>query len=131
MAARYLPPNWLFRRLANPLARRLGLATTLLVPTRASGRLQALPVNVLHHDGRDYLVSVRGESQWVRNLRASGACELRRRGRARRCTVEEVPVEQRAPIVAAYRRRWDYQAAPFFLRLPQLADHPVFALRDA
>lgn len=128
---RYLAPNWFVRRLANQFVMRAGLATTLELRTRRRNQLQAIPVNVLRFDGREYLVSVRGESDWVRNLQVAGNCELRRWGRRRRYTVAEVAVEQRPAIIAAYRKRWGYQVGVFFRRLPSPADHPVFALRSA
>jgi deazaflavin-dependent oxidoreductase (nitroreductase family) len=125
----YLTPNLFVQRIANPLAMRLGLATTLQIRRRVSGATQALPVNVLELDGEEYLVSVRGHSQWVRNLRASGRCELRRRGRLRSYTAEELPVDRRTPLIEAYRKRWGYQVGAFFKQLPDPADHPVFVLR--
>ncbi len=127
----YLAPNWVDRKLLNPLAKSLGIASTLAIRTRRTGRVQTLPVNVFDHDGREYLVSVRGESQWVLNLRAAGACELRRRGVTRTLSVHEVPPAERAPIVEAYRRRWAAQVSRFFRQLPDPADHPVFVLREA
>ena len=53
-------------------------------------------------DGQRYLVSPRGESEWVRNVRsAGGAAVIRHRGR-RGVRLEEVPPEQRAPILKKY-----------------------------
>ena len=126
---RYLRSNWFLRTVVNPIAMRARVATTLRVRTRTSGRTQEVPVNVLHHAGGEYLVSVRGESEWVRNLRAAGECVLHRGGRTSRHTVEELPTGERAPVVDAYRGRWDYQAGRYFRRLPDPADHPVFLLR--
>jgi hypothetical protein len=102
----------------------------LAVTTRTTGREQALPVNVLEYGGTEYLVSVRGETQWVRNLRSAGECELRRKGRTRRFSASELPVAERAPIVGAYREQWDSQVKQFWANLPDDADHPVFALRE-
>jgi deazaflavin-dependent oxidoreductase (nitroreductase family) len=127
----YLAPGWFVRSVLNPLAMRTSAASTLVVPTRRTGRTQEVPVNVLDHEGERYLVSVRGESEWVRNVRAAGQVEVRRRGRTERYGVEEVPVEGRPDIVAAYRHRWDRQVRPLFERLPDPADHPVFRLLPA
>lgn len=126
---RYLRSNWFLRKVVNPIAMRARVATRLRVRTRTSGRTQQVPVNVLRHADGEYLVSVRGESEWVHNLRAAGECVLRRGGRTSRYTAEELPVGERAPIVDAYRGRWGYQTGPFFRRLPDPADHPVFLLR--
>ncbi|KWX03176.1 hypothetical protein LI90_4227 [Carbonactinospora thermoautotrophica] len=129
--ARYIAPGRLVRAVVNPLVMRFGAATTLVVRARVTGRTQAVPVNVLDYEGGRYLVAVRGETQWVRNLRAAGECELRRRGRVYRYVAEEVPVEDREPVIAAYRERWDSQVRRFFQALPDPADHPVFRLRQA
>ena len=124
----YLAPHWLVRRVVNPLVMRLQAATTLVVPTRRSGRRQAIPVCVLRHQGAHYLVSVRGESEWVANLRAAGGCELRRWRRSTAWRAVELPVEARPEIIEAYRRRWDRQVRRLFARLPDPAAHPVFRL---
>ncbi|KWW97938.1 hypothetical protein TH66_21460 [Carbonactinospora thermoautotrophica] len=129
--ARYIAPGRLVRAVVNPLVMRFGAATTLVVRARVTGKTQAVPVNVLDYEGGRYLVAVRGETQWVRNLRAAGECELRRRGRVYRYVAEEVPVEDREPVIAAYRERWDSQVRRFFQALPDPADHPVFRLRQA
>jgi deazaflavin-dependent oxidoreductase (nitroreductase family) len=126
----YLRSNWFARRVINPVAMRTRMATTLAVRARKTGELQEIPVNVLVHDGVSYLVSVRGESQWVRNLRAAGTCELRQGGRQHEVKAEELPAGERAPVIAAYRKKWGYQVAPYFRKLPDAADHPVFRLHE-
>ncbi len=65
----------LFNRLFGKLlALGLGLPHNyqLEVRGRRSGRLHATPVDVLVYGGRRFLVAGRGETQWVRNARASG-----------------------------------------------------------
>ena len=78
---RYLKPGWMVSRLVNPLLMRLGIIPTLAVRGRTSGEWRTVPVNVLELAGQRYLVAPRGDTQWVRNLRATGRGELRRRGR--------------------------------------------------
>jgi glyoxylase-like metal-dependent hydrolase (beta-lactamase superfamily II) len=90
-------------------------AVTLEVRGRRSGRPRRIPILVTWYEGADYLVALAGESQWVRNVRAAGGeAVLRRRG-ARRVRLVEVPVEVRAPVLAAYleagRRRSGEPAA--------------------
>jgi deazaflavin-dependent oxidoreductase (nitroreductase family) len=126
--APYLRPGAIVRRALNPLVMRLGLATTLAVPGRRSGRWLTVPLNVLQTGGRRYLVSVRGETDWVRNLRAAGGGELRRRGRVERVRAVEVPPGERAPLLEAYLARWGRQVRSLFDRLPDTADHPVFRI---
>src|SRR5206468_9684400 len=45
-------------------------------------------------------------TQWARNLRAVGECELRAGGRKSRFTAREIPAAERAPLVAAYVKRY-------------------------
>jgi deazaflavin-dependent oxidoreductase (nitroreductase family) len=78
---RYLKPSWLVSRVVNPVLMRLGIVPTLAVRGRTSGEWRTVPVNVLELAGQRYLVAPRGDTQWVRNLRAAGRGELRRRGR--------------------------------------------------
>jgi deazaflavin-dependent oxidoreductase (nitroreductase family) len=75
---------------------------TLEVKGRRSGAVRSTVVTWVEHEGTRYLVSPRGESEWVRNVRAaSGEGAIRRRDR-RGVRLEEVPAEQRAPIIKAY-----------------------------
>ncbi len=127
----YVRPSRLSRqvnRVLGPLAVRLGAATALAVRGRKTGKIQVVPVNVLRLDGERYLVSARGEAQWVRNLRAAGSGELRGRGTAERFAAEEIPTSRKPRIIAAYRDRWDWQVRSYFQALPDPADHPVFRL---
>ena len=78
----YRAPGWLTRYFLNPqmaLASKLGVSIRgsriLAVKGRKSGQWRTTPVNLLVHDGRRYLVSPRGQTQWVRNLRAIGTGE--------------------------------------------------------
>ena len=79
---------------------------TLEVTGRKSGRTVSLPVVVAVVDGQRYLVSMLGENvQWVRNVRiAGGRAVLKSRGREE-VHLEEVPANQRAPILKTYLRR--------------------------
>src|SRR4051812_30335068 len=74
----YRRPGWFTRNVFNRLVARLtrmGVSVwgsrVLEVPGRKSGTPQRVPVNLLAHAGGRYLVSVRGEGQWVRNVRAN------------------------------------------------------------
>ncbi len=75
---------------------------TLEVKGRHSGRVRSNPVTWVEHDGQRYLVSPRGEAEWVRNVRAAGGeAVIHRRGR-QTVRLEETPAEERAPIIKAY-----------------------------
>jgi deazaflavin-dependent oxidoreductase (nitroreductase family) len=128
----YLRPGFFVRRIANPLATLFGAATTLAVRGRRSGEWRTVPVQVLDVDGNRYLVGVRGETEWVRNMRAAGGGELRRRGKAEPVRATEVlDPDERARIVSAYRDRWGRQLKAQFDKLPDPADHPVFRIEPA
>lgn len=124
----YLAPPWFTRRVFNPLAMRLGISgtQTLVVAGRRSGRPMRVPVIPVEHGGRRYLVSTRGESDWVRNLRAAGGGELHRRGHVHRFAADELAVGDRPPVIAAYRAAVGRQVEVYFAKLPDPADHPVF-----
>lgn len=79
-------------------------AVTLEVRGRVSGRPRRVPILRTRHDGQDYLVSLAGQSQWVKNLRAAnGEGVIHRRG-ARRIRAVEVEPQDAADIIAAYLR---------------------------
>jgi deazaflavin-dependent oxidoreductase (nitroreductase family) len=126
----YLKPGAITRKVFNPLAMKLGFwnVETLVVPRRKSGEPQSVPVIPVEHEGARYVVSTRGESDWVKNLRAAGAGELRRKGEAQKVHVVELPVEERPPVIAVYRAKVGREVQQYFEKLPDPADHPVFRL---
>jgi hypothetical protein len=106
-------PNWIAKLLnrASAALASAGIGAkygmmTLEVIGRASGRTIALPIAVVVVDGERYLVSMLGDGvQWVKNVRAAGGrAVLCSRGREE-IRLDEVPVEQRAPILRAYLQR--------------------------
>ena len=125
---RYLRPGWLTSRIVNPLLMRLGVVPTLAVQGRVSGRWRTVPVNVLDLDGERFLVAPRGDTEWVRNLRASGRGELRRRARVEAFRAAEIPNEEKPRVIEAYLARWGRQVTRYFEALPRPADHPVFRI---
>lgn len=78
-------------------------AATLEVVGRSTGRPVSVPVAIAEHGGERYLVSMLGaNANWVRNVKAAGGhAILRRRGREA-VTLEEIPVERRAPVLRRY-----------------------------
>jgi len=86
----------------------------LEVRGRKSGRTIALPVDPLDLDGRRYLVSARGETQWARNARAAGEVVLARAFRRRRYAVRDVPAPERSPLLKAYLDRFAAEVQRFF-----------------
>jgi deazaflavin-dependent oxidoreductase (nitroreductase family) len=70
-------------RVTRPFARRLPAFAILTHRGRKTGRLHSTPVNVFRR-GDDYLffLTYGSDSQWVRNVLASGSCSIETRGRA-------------------------------------------------
>jgi deazaflavin-dependent oxidoreductase (nitroreductase family) len=75
---------------------------TLEVRGRKSGEPRSVVVNTVDVDGRRFLVAPRGETEWVRNVRAAQGEAVVRHGKRERVKLEEIPVSERAPIIAAY-----------------------------
>jgi deazaflavin-dependent oxidoreductase (nitroreductase family) len=141
-------PGWFTRRIFNPIVAlftRLGLSLlgsrVLEVRGRSSGAPRRTPVNLLVLDGERYLVAPRGETQWVRNLRAAGGDGRLLVGRrSEPFTAEEVDDEHKVPILRAYLARWKAEVGAFFdgvgpdsseQELRSVAPkHPVFRLRS-
>ncbi len=84
----------------------------LEVPGRRTGRPRRTALVWAEHGGDRYLVSLAGESEWVRNVRAAGCRATVRRHRAHRVLLEEVPVNKRAPILKAYLSKRAYSKSP-------------------
>ncbi|GLP77668.1 hypothetical protein TUM20983_47780 [Mycobacterium antarcticum] len=122
----YLKPPWFTAKVFNKAAMAFGIggSATLVVTKRASKQPQQIPVVVPEVEGVKYLVSTRGESEWVRNVRADPHVTLDDAG----FVATEVPVEERAPIIAVYRPLAGKIVEGYWAKLPADADHPVFAL---
>src|SRR3954467_1064172 len=126
----YLKPPLFTKRVFNPLAMKMGIggSAELVVRRRRSGDEQRIPVIPVDVEGARYLVSTRGESDWVRNVRAAGRAELRGKHETGTFRAVELPVEARAPVIAAYREKAGKTVEGYFKQLPDDTDHPVFRL---
>jgi deazaflavin-dependent oxidoreductase (nitroreductase family) len=141
----YQRPGWVTSHVFNPLMMgltRLGLSIrgsrVLEVKGRKSGTPRHVPVNPLNFDGARYLVAPRGNTQWVRNLRASGGGVLIKGRRREEFTAVEVPDEQRPEILREYLRHWKAETGVFFggvgpdapeEELTRISpEHPVFRI---
>jgi hypothetical protein len=67
---------------------------------------------VVRRWGQRYLVAPRGDTQWVRNLRAAGRGELRWRSRIEPFRSLEVGDDEKPRISEQYLARWGYQVRP-------------------
>jgi deazaflavin-dependent oxidoreductase (nitroreductase family) len=145
VADRYQQPGWFTKHLFNnivALFTRLGISVwgsrVLEVPGRKTGEPRRTPVNLLSYDGDRYLVAPRGNTQWVRNLRASGRGRLLLGRRSEEFAAAELPDDERPPVLRAYLKRWKAEVGVFFGgvgpdssddELRRIApDHPVFRL---
>jgi deazaflavin-dependent oxidoreductase (nitroreductase family) len=142
----YKEPGHLVKMVMNPLVSvmlKAGIsvwgARTLEVPGRKSGELRRNPVNLLHFEGDDYLVSPRGNGQWVRNVRAAnGRLALLLGHRREELIAHELSDAEKTPVLRAYLARWKMEVGVFFDGVsadsPEedvqriASNHPVFRL---
>ena len=145
MPEHYQRPGWfttnVFNRVVAALT-RAGVSVygsrVLEVQGRKSGQWRQTPVNLLRFQGEDYLVSPRGQTQWVKNLRASGEGRLRVGRRTRPFHATELPDQEKPRLLRAYLKKWKFEVGVFFGgvgpdspddELRRIApDHPVFRL---
>ena len=144
-APRYLEPGWFTQNVFNRAIVRLtkmGISVwgsrELRVRGRKSGEWRAVPVNLLEHDGRRYLVAPRGDTQWVRNLRVAETGELRVGRRVVAFRATEIADTDKVTVLRAYLKRWKMEVGVFFegvgadatdAELLAVADrHPVFRI---
>lgn len=113
-------------------------ARVLTVRGRSSGMPRSVTVNPLELDGHTYLLSPRGQTQWVKNLRPAQTGSLKR-GRDKRAfhVARELSDTDKAPVIAAYVDRWHWQVGklmdvpkkPDAATLARIApNHPVFEI---
>jgi deazaflavin-dependent oxidoreductase (nitroreductase family) len=143
---RYVQPGWFTRHVFNPtiaILTRMGVSVwgsrELRVRGRKSGEWRAVPVNLLTHEGKRYLVAPRGHTQWVRNLRVANEGELRVGRKVEKFQATELADADKPPVLRAYLKRWKAEVGVFFdgvsakssdEELRRIApDHPVFLVR--
>ena len=142
----YRQPGWFTNHVFNPtvafLTRRgisIWGSRVLEVRGRKTGEPRRTPVNLLTFDDGRYLVSPRGEGQWVRNLRAAdGRLATIVGSRREEWLATELADADKVPVLRAYLRRWKAEVGVFFDgtsadssddELAAIAPrHPVFAL---
>lgn len=105
-------------RIALFLVGTLGLnlqgAEVLTVLGRKSGQPRSLVVNPLEVEGQRYLLSARGESNWVKNAREAGVITLGRgHTHAEWDLIEVTDRDLKVRIMQAYLQRWGWQVQSF------------------
>src|ERR1700750_3211611 len=113
---RYLVPDWFTRKVFNPAVAtltKLGISAKgpgiLEVRGRTSGEVRTTVVNLLTVDGVRYLVAPRGETQWVRNVRAAGSGTLRVGRHREAFTPTELADDAKPAIIRAYLKAWAWE----------------------
>ncbi|MFJ6698978.1 nitroreductase family deazaflavin-dependent oxidoreductase [Streptomyces sp. NPDC091272] len=101
--------GWLARRGVSLLG-----TAELSVQGRKSGEWRRLPVNPLPYAGGPYLVSARGHSEWVRNMRAAGGGKLQVGRRTQQFTAVEVTDAEKPVILRTYLKKWGWEVGRFF-----------------
>src|SRR4051794_17505007 len=115
-------PGWFTKHAFSPIVAgltRLGVSLAgsrvLEVRGRKSGAWRSTPVNPLAYEGQRYIVAPRGETQWVRNLRASGEGRLRKGPRIEEeFTATELPDDEKMLLLRAYLKKWASEVGAFF-----------------
>lgn len=116
---------------------------TLEVLGRKSRVPRKVTVSTVKNNGSRYLVSVRGESHWVRNVRAANGRATLLSGSREPVRLVEIPVHERAPILLNYVRKGAFgqssaQMAQVFGLEPDptldqvkslASQHPVFRIK--
>jgi deazaflavin-dependent oxidoreductase (nitroreductase family) len=147
MSVRYDEPNRTARA-ANALIGWLAEVGISIAGTRAlrvrgrkTGKSRGVVVNLLRVDGVDYVVSPRGNTQWVRNVRAAGVVDVGPAWRRRRLRTTEVADAAKADLLKRYLDRWYWEVKGHIAGLtPDSGDDeihaaapsiPVFALANS
>ena len=117
----YKAPGSVTRRIVNPvvgwLVKRGATAKgagVLSVRGRTTGEWRSTPVNPLTFEGEQFLVAPRGETQWVRNLRAAGNGRIQRGKHVEQFTAVELADAAKPSVLRAYLAEWAWEVGAFF-----------------
>ena len=126
----YLKPSAIETKIFNKLAMHSTLwdVHTLEVARRNAVDPQRVPVVPVEYDGSLFVVSARGESDGVKNVRAARIVRVGQKGHFQTYAATEVPAVERSGIVAAYRKKTGRDVKVFWKKLPADSDHPTFKL---
>lgn len=111
--------RWMYKdgrpnRLARVMNRlsAMQFSTGLILPSRTgalevvgrrTGRLISFPIAITTYQGQRYIVAMLGQdTNWVRNLRATGGRAVLRHGQREAVRLDEIDVQARAPILRRY-----------------------------
>ena len=121
LAPHYTAPGRVTRSVVNPLVSalvKLGVplkgAGVLSVRGRTTGEWRSVPVNPLSFEGEQFLVAPRGETQWVKNMRAAASGRIRRGRRTQEFTAVELDDAMKPQVLRAYLKEWAWEVGAFF-----------------
>jgi deazaflavin-dependent oxidoreductase (nitroreductase family) len=119
-------------RIAALAMSRLTGDAVLQVRGRRTSRLRTTLARTINVDGKRYVVAIRGETNWARNLRAAGQALLRVGGKSQPVTAVEVHDDERAAVIAAFVASSKYAPTRRILTdlLPNPDEHPVFRIEN-
>jgi deazaflavin-dependent oxidoreductase (nitroreductase family) len=131
--------NWITHR-AIPWYTSLGLTKgtlTLEVRGRKTGKPIHVSLTAVRHEGSRYLVSLAGESQWARNIRAAEGRAVIISGSRTSVRLVEIPDAEKPPVLLGYVQQRAFthsgeESARLFFGLgpkPSLADMQAIAGR--
>lgn len=144
----YREPGWFTKYILNgavAAATGLGLSLrgsrVLEVSGRKTGQPRRTPVNLLTLGDATYLVAPRGETEWVRNVRAArGELDLLLGKRRTHYRATELPDAEKPAVLRPYLERWKSEVGMFFDGVgPKSTDqeiaaiahkHPVFRITE-
>jgi len=126
----YLKPSAIETKIFNKLAMHSTLwdVHTLEVARRNAVDPQRVPVVPVEYDGSLFVVSARGESDWVKNVRTAGIVRVGQKGKFETYAATEVPPDERSGIVTAYRKKTGREVNTYWKKLPLDSEHPTFKL---
>jgi deazaflavin-dependent oxidoreductase (nitroreductase family) len=124
---KYVEPSSLektFNRVFGFLA-GIGLSPSFIyllqVRGRKSGKLYSTAVNLVHLNGKEYLVAPRGRTQWVRNAEAAGEITLKR-GASRKLKLRQLADSEKPLVLKLYLTDYKSAVGKFF---PIAPDAPL------
>jgi hypothetical protein len=133
---KYVRPAWIDQRIVSavPGAARLMARLTgdaiLQVRGRRSGRMRTTLARPISVGGATYVVAIRGDTAWARNLRASGEARMWRPGGWRRVLAIEVADDERRTVVERFVNSSPLASTRRIMTelLPSADDHPTFRI---
>lgn len=146
MSQKYIKPGGVVKLMNGVIGFFAGMGLTpkhmVVIETtgRKSGQPRTVPVNIVEYEGADYLVAPRGNTEWYRNVLAAGGSASLKHGKKRPVRLEEVPVDERAPIIkkylgenaAATKASFGVDPAAPIEDFQRIApDHPTLRIHDA